>query len=68
MKLRISALLSLFAGLGSMLAVDISEQRKPTLSNTSYGPDARNILDFWMAAGDGPRPLLVYIHGGGWIT
>ena len=68
MKLRISALLSLFAGLGSMLAVDISEQRKPTFSNTSYGPDARNILDFWMAVGDGPRPLLVYIHGGGWIT
>ena len=26
-----------------------------------------NVLDFWKAKGDGPRPLLVYIHGGGWI-
>jgi len=25
-------------------------------------------MDFWKAAGEGPRPLLVYIHGGGWIT
>ncbi len=26
-----------------------------------------NVLDFWQAEGEGPRPLLVYIHGGGWI-
>ena len=26
-----------------------------------------NVLDFWKAEGDGPRPLLVYIHGGGWV-
>ena len=25
-----------------------------------------NVIDFWQAEGDGPRPLLVYIHGGGW--
>jgi len=24
------------------------------------------VLDFWQAEGDGLRPLLVYIHGGGW--
>jgi acetyl esterase/lipase len=24
------------------------------------------VLDFWKAEGEGPRPLLVYIHGGGW--
>ena len=23
-------------------------------------------LDFWQADGDRPRPLRVYIHGGGW--
>jgi len=40
-----------------------------THSNVSYGPDKiRNILDFWQAPRDGPRPLLVNIHGGGWIT
>ena len=25
------------------------------------------MLDIWIAEGEGPRPLLVYIHGGGWI-
>jgi len=26
------------------------------------------VLDFWQAEGEGPRPLLVYIHGGGWTA
>ncbi len=38
----------------------------PTLADLSYGPHAANVLDFWKAEGEGPRPLLVYIHGGGW--
>jgi acetyl esterase/lipase len=38
----------------------------PTMANVSYGPHAMNVLDFWKAEGEGPRPLLVYIHGGGW--
>lgn len=40
----------------------------PTYSNVAYGEHERNVLDFWQAAGDGPRPLLVFIHGGGWTT
>ena len=38
----------------------------PTYADVPYGPDAANVLDLWQAAGDGPRPLLVFIHGGGW--
>lgn len=38
-----------------------------THANVSYGPDKMNVVDFWQAEGAGPRPLLVYIHGGGWI-
>lgn len=38
----------------------------PTAADVSYGPHSRNVLDFWKAPGDGPRPLLVNIHGGGW--
>jgi arylformamidase len=68
MKSRIAALLSLFAGIGSMLAVDAAQQPETTFTNVAYGPHPRNVLDFWKAAGDGPRPLLVYVHGGGWIT
>lgn len=36
------------------------------LTDVSYGPHESNVLDFYQAEGDGPRPLLVYIHGGGW--
>ena len=40
---------------------------KPTFADVSYGNDKMNVVDFWQAEGEGPRPLLVYIHGGGWI-
>ncbi len=40
-----------------------------THSDVAYGQDSvRNLLDFWQAPGNGPRPLLVNIHGGGWIS
>ena len=39
---------------------------QPTHADVPYGSHARNVLDFWQAKGTGPRPLLVYIHGGGW--
>ncbi len=40
----------------------------PTHAEVVYGPHERNVLDFWQANGDGPRPLLVMIHGGGWVA
>lgn len=50
-----------------VLPAQEAAERKPTFADVSYGPDKRNVLDFWQTAvGDGPRPLLVYIHGGGW--
>ena len=48
------------------LAADDGKPLAPTHANVSYGPHAMNVLDFWKAEGAGPRPLLVYIHGGGW--
>ena len=51
---------------GALFAADEPKQLAPTQTEVSYGPDVRNVLDFWQAKGDGPRPLLVYIHGGGW--
>ena len=47
-----------------VLAADLTDA--PTYANVAYGPHARNVLDFWQAPGDGPHPLVVYIHGGGW--
>lgn len=37
----------------------------PTEENIAYGPHERNVLDFWKADGEGPRPLVIFIHGGG---
>lgn len=38
----------------------------PTAENVSYGPHARNVLDFWQAKSDKPTPVVFCIHGGGW--
>jgi len=53
---------------GSLFAADAPKQLAPTHAEVSYGPHVRNVIDFWKADGDGPRPLLVYIHGGGWTA
>ncbi len=34
-------------------------------SNISYGPEARQVLDFWQPKSDKPTPVVVFIHGGG---
>ncbi|HUG82110.1 MAG TPA: alpha/beta hydrolase [Bryobacterales bacterium] len=65
MKLFTVALLVLVS-LTSGLAQGTTAEPAPTIANLSYGPYAADVLDFWKAEGDGPRPLLVYIHGGGW--
>ena len=38
---------------------------QPDFSNVKYGPDQRNIFDLWQAKGEGPKPLVIYYHGGG---
>ncbi len=68
MNFWLAALLTLVAGIDSMLAADLPQNRAPTHANVSYGPHVRNVVDFWKAEGAGPRPLLVYIHGGAWWT
>jgi len=40
---------------------------KPTQANFKYGPHERNVLDFWQAKSDKPTPLVIYIHGGGFV-
>lgn len=44
------------------------ESLAPTRANVAYGPHARNILDFWQARSNGPTPLVVFIHGGGFTA
>lgn len=41
---------------------------EPTLADVAYGPHERNVLDFWRAKSDQPTPLVVFIHGGGFVS
>lgn len=50
-----------------LIAADSAPVIEATQAEVAYGPHEMNVLDFWQAEGDGPRPLLIYIHGGGWV-
>lgn len=39
----------------------------PTHANVKYGPHERNVMDLWLAKSDRPTPVLVSIHGGGFL-
>ena len=41
---------------------------EPTFKAVAYGTHRKQILDFWKAPSDKPTPLVVYIHGGGWLN
>ena len=41
---------------------------KPTEANVAYGSHPRQVLDFWKPESDKPTPLVVMIHGGGWVN
>lgn len=40
---------------------------KPTFADVAYGPHERNVLDFFQAKSERPTPLVVFIHGGGFV-
>ncbi len=38
-----------------------------TFSNEEYGNHQQNNFDIWMVESDSPTPLVIYIHGGGFV-
>lgn len=44
------------------------ERVPPTYADVAYGTHPRQKIDFWKAPSDKPTPLLLYIHGGGWMA
>ncbi|MBP7142434.1 MAG: alpha/beta hydrolase [Opitutaceae bacterium] len=51
-------------------SANANESRKPspTYSDVAYGPHERNVFDFWAAKSTQPTPLVVFIHGGGFVN
>jgi len=39
----------------------------PTFADLAYGTHPRQVLDFWRADSAAPAPVVVYIHGGGFV-
>ena len=46
--------------------ININGERA-TFINESYGHHERNRFDIWLAKSDKPTPLVIYIHGGGFV-
>lgn len=40
----------------------------PTEVNVPYGIHERQVLDFYKANSNKPTPLVIFMHGGGWVT
>ncbi len=39
----------------------------PTHYDVAYGPHTKQRIHFWQAKSDQPTPVLLFIHGGGWM-
>lgn len=69
-KIQIILTLILFININS--TVISKPKKKKTVESTfidvAYGKESQQKLDFWKAPGKGPRPVIIYIHGGGWIN
>ena len=44
------------------------EKPTPDVSEVAYGPHSRNTLDLWKAKSTVPTPVVVFFHGGGFLS
>lgn len=74
--LHLAAILWLCAA-STLCAQNADQQKKkvppkrpePTVANYKYGNDSeRQVFDFWQAKSDTPTPVVLLIHGGGWVN
>jgi len=52
----------------SLSASAVAAEPEPTEKNVAYGIHERQVLDFYQADSRKPTPLVLHIHGGGWIN
>src|SRR4051812_25762363 len=62
-------LISLPSGALAQAAKKANQSRpKPTVADYKYANDSpRQRFDFWQAKSDSPTPVVLLIHGGGWV-
>lgn len=64
-RLFILSFFSLFGLVATMNAQQQVPVPEMAFENVAYGDHPNQIIDFWKADVDGPAPLVIYIHGGG---
>ncbi len=64
MKFLLILLFTLFSA--STFSAD-APLKVTSLLDEHYGPHERQIFDIWMPKSSGRTPLVIYIHGGGWV-
>jgi acetyl esterase/lipase len=42
-------------------------KRSPSIADHPYGAHERQVLDVYFGTGEGKRPVVINIHGGGWV-
>ena len=68
---RFTGLLILVLFCGSAWSQQKTKAEKPTQADVKYGPAERNVFDFYQAKSEsaaGGTPLVIYIHGGGFVV
>jgi hypothetical protein len=53
---------------GSTPAAAETPQTRPDPGRCCLRPHGRQVLDFYQAASEGPAPVVMHIHGGGWVN
>ena len=66
--LGVAALVVLLVVVGIMRQKQAPPKFQPTFADVRYGPAERNTLDFYQASGSRPAPVVVHIHGGGFVS
>ena len=55
--------------MGSFREIDPSQFERCYLDVPYASEDSRQVLDIWLPnEGEGPFPLIVFVHGGGWVS
>ena len=64
--MKLIAFLALLLALPCLAQYDKSIP-KPTHAEVKYGEHERHVMDVWLAKSDKATPLVLVIHGGGWM-
>jgi acetyl esterase/lipase len=65
MKSLVATMIVLLLLIGVAPAQDNNSKPAPDAADVRYGDHARNVFDVWTPKGEGPFPLVLFIHGGG---